>query len=181
MLVKKLTNIDLRVSNWIYSKRQKWLTAILIIITNTMDKWLFIPIFGTFLCFINYANWQFVFVWFWGMVFCAFLFNSILKIIFKRPRPSQSQLVSEKHYSFPSGHVMTTIQVSFQSLYLFIQNFQSTIFPYHILVCAILFVLVIAFSRVYLGVHYVSDTIGSVFFGSISVAISIFVFQNYIQ
>lgn len=180
MLVQKLTNIDLKVSNLIYSKRQKWLTTLLILITNTMHRWLFIPIFGTFLWFINYANWPFVFAWFWGMVYCNHLFNSILKIIFKRPRPNQSQLVIEKHYSFPSGHVMTAIQVSFQSLYIFIQNSQSTMFPYHVLVYAILFVLVIAFSRVYLGVHYVSDTIGSVFFGSIAVAVSILIFQSFI-
>ena len=177
MTLQKIHNLDLTISAWIYSKRQKWLTSVLVIITNTMERWLFVPILITFFVIINLDNWQLVYLWFWGMVSCTSVFNLILKKIFKRYRPDQSQLVKERYYSFPSGHVMTAIQISFQSLYLFVQNSQSTTFSLGFLALTILFVLVIAFSRVYLGVHYVSDTIGSVIFGSISVSVSILVFQ----
>jgi undecaprenyl-diphosphatase len=142
-----------------------------------MERWLFVPILISFLLIRNLDNWQLVYIWFWGMVFCTFVFNSILKLIFKRQRPNESQLVAERYYSFPSGHVMTAIQITFQSLYLFVQNSQSTIFPFGFLIFAILFVFIIAFSRVYLGVHYVSDTIGSIVFGGISITVSILIFQ----
>lgn len=177
MILQKINNFDLRISTWIYSKRQKWLTRLLVIITNTMERWLFVPILITFFVIIKLGNWQLVYLWFWGMVLCTSIFNLILKKIFKRYRPNESQLVKERHYSFPSGHVMTAIQISFQSLYLFVKNSQSTTFLFGFLTFAILFVLVIAFSRLYLGVHYLSDTIGSLFFGSLSVSVSILLFQ----
>lgn len=34
------------------------------------------------------------------------ILNNILKIIFKRPRPSVEHLVEVSNYSFPSGHAM---------------------------------------------------------------------------
>lgn len=177
MILQQINNLDLKISIWIYSKRQKWLTSLLVVITNTMERWLFIPIIISFFMINKIDNWQLVYLWFWGMVFCTFVFNSILKLIFKRSRPGESQLVKERYYSFPSGHVMTAIQISFQSLYLYVQNSQSVVSPLGFLTLAILFVLVIAFSRVYLGVHYVSDTIGSITFGSIAVSVSILIYQ----
>jgi undecaprenyl-diphosphatase len=175
MTVEKLTNLDLKISNWIYTHRKPWLTKLLIVITNTMERWLFVPILITFFWIINFSNWYFVYFWFWGMVFCTFLFNATLKKIFKRERPGSSQLVKERHFSFPSGHVMTTIQITCQSVLLLSQS--SFSLPLYVFVCAGLLIFVIAFSRVYLGVHYVSDTIGSVLFGSISVAVAIWLFQ----
>jgi undecaprenyl-diphosphatase len=179
MTVEKLTDMDLRISNWIYSHRKPWLTKLVIVVTNTMEKWLFIPILITFFWIINFSNWYFIFLWFWGMTFCTFVFNSTLKKIFRRPRPSISQLVKERHHSFPSGHVMTTIQITCQSVFLLSQNSSLTTFLPYIVVCTVLFILIVAFSRVYLGVHYVSDTIGSLFFGSISVAVAIWLFRFF--
>jgi membrane-associated phospholipid phosphatase len=177
MILQKITNIDLKISAWMYSKRQKWLTLLMVLITNTMEKWLIVPIIITFFGILKLDNWQFVYFWFWTMVFFTVVTNYILKKIFKRSRPFESQLVNERFYSFPSGHVMTAYQIAFQSLYLSVQNSQSITLSLGLLFLAILFVLVIAFSRVYLGVHYLSDTIGSVIFGSITVIISIMVFQ----
>jgi membrane-associated phospholipid phosphatase len=177
MIIHKINNLDFRISTWIYSKRQKWLTLLMVPITNTMEKWLVIPIIITFFGILKLDNWQFVYLWFWTMVFFTVVTNYILKKIFKRSRPFESQLVNERFYSFPSGHVMTAFQIAFQSLYLNVQNSQSITLSLSFLALAILFVLVIAFSRVYLGVHYVSDTIGSVIFGSITAIISILVYQ----
>jgi undecaprenyl-diphosphatase len=177
MTLKKLTSIDLKISSWIYTYRKPWLTKLFIIVTNTVERWLFIPILITFFWIINFPNWYFVFFWFWIMVFCTSLFNYILKKIFKRQRPAASQLVKEKHHSFPSGHVMAAVQITCQSVFLLSQN--SSPLPTYLFVYAGLFVLVIAFSRVYLGVHYVSDTIGSLFFGSVSVVVAIWLFQFF--
>jgi membrane-associated phospholipid phosphatase len=175
MTLEKLTNLDLKISNWIYNHRKPWLTKLLIIITNTMERWLLIPISITFLWIINLPSWYLVLFWFWIMVFCTLLFNSSLKKIFKRPRPNSSQLVKEKYYSFPSGHVMSAIQITCQSLFLLSQSL--TPLPLYMFIYAGLFIVIIAFSRIYLGVHYLSDTIGSIFFGTISVAIAIWLFQ----
>jgi undecaprenyl-diphosphatase len=177
MNLQKINNLDVKISNWIYSKRQSWLTSIMVPITNTMERWLIIPILITFFGIRRLENWQFVYIWFWIMVFFTGFINYLLKKTFKRSRPSESQLVAERYYSFPSGHVMTAIQIAFQSLYLIVQQSQSTNLTLGILALAISFVLLIAFSRVYLGVHFISDTIGSVVFGSITVCISILIFE----
>ncbi len=179
MNLQKIKNLDVKISTWIYSKRQKNLTSLMVAITNTMERWLFIPMLMTFFGVIKLDNWQFVYLWFWTMVFFTIVINLILKKIFRRGRPTESQLVAERYYSFPSGHVMSAIQISFQSLYVYVQNSQLTTLPLGLLAFAMLFVLVIAFSRVYLGVHYVSDTIGSILFGSITVSMSILIFQLF--
>ena len=83
------------------------------------------------------------------------ILNNILKIIFKRPRPSVEHLVEVSNYSFPSGHAM-----AITCLYALIICYIYRSKPNYRNVLTILCVLVIILvnlSRVYLGVHYFSD------------------------
>ena len=83
------------------------------------------------------------------------ILNNILKIIFKRPRPSVEHLVEVSNYSFPSGHAM-----AITCLYALIICYIYRSKPNYRNVLSILCVLVIILvnlSRVYLGVHYFSD------------------------
>lgn len=83
------------------------------------------------------------------------LFNWLLKNGFDRDRPSFNPLMEENTYSFPSGHAMNSAAIFAFSGYLLIR-----FFPRYrsLIVTVMIFIVVsISISRVYIGVHYVSD------------------------
>jgi len=81
----------------------------------------------------------------------------IVKHLVKRDRPNIKRLVYEKGYSYISGHTFTA--TFFYGLMLsFISN-------YLLAGLLIVLVLIIAYSRIYLGVHYLSDIIGGILLG----------------
>ena len=95
----------------------------------------------------------------WGLI-------GILKRTFKRERPNINRLVKEKGYSYPSGHTMTaTIFYGFIIFLIILSNFVMPIKILFILALIIL-ILLVAYTRIYLGVHYLSDVIGAILIGS---------------
>jgi len=92
-------------------------------------------------------------------IFGAFLLNNILKIIIQRPRPTSYSLINENGFSFPSGHSMiATVFYGFLMylVYKKVENKKTRVLMMSIL----LFIIIsICISRIYLGVHYLSDTI----------------------
>ncbi len=90
----------------------------------------------------------------------------ILKRTFKRERPNIKRLVNEKGYSYPSGHTMTaTIFYGFNIFLIILSNLIMPLKISLIIILSIL-ILLIGYTRIYLGVHYLSDVIGALLFGS---------------
>lgn len=80
--------------------------------------------------------------------------NSILKFIFQRDRPTLWQhLVDETNFSFPSGHAM--ISAGFATVLVVL--FWNTKYRWTTVVLALVGMLLVGLSRLYLGVHYPSD------------------------
>jgi membrane-associated phospholipid phosphatase len=93
--------------------------------------------------------------------------NIILKILFKRKRPYIKSSVVNNHsdkihktlfdrYSFPSGHTMCSTVFALLMLDKYPNEFLYNLIP-----------VFVGFSRIFLGVHYPSDIIGGIIFGTI--------------
>jgi len=83
----------------------------------------------------------------------------------------------EKTFSFPSGH--STIAVSFYGFitYVLWRNAKTRLYKIIILTTGIILMAAIGFSRLYLGVHFLSDVIAGYLLGIFWVTIGIGVLQ----
>jgi undecaprenyl-diphosphatase len=84
--------------------------------------------------------------------------DQVLKLAFRRARPEvASEFISSHSWSFPSGHAMNSL-VSYAMLaYLLREHVASARARIMISIIAALLIIAIGFSRLYLGVHYLSD------------------------
>ena len=97
----------------------------------------------------------------------SFILNRILKLIIARPRPPRLRLVIENGYSFPSGHSMVSFAFYGFLIYLINKNLKNKKIKYSLIVLLSLLILLIGISRIYLGVHYVTDVLGGYIIGLI--------------
>ena len=89
------------------------------------------------------------------------LLNLLLKNIFLRPRPDFSNVFyHESGYSFPSGHAMLSILFYGMAAYLIAAQGFSWKTQIRLGVTAFTLALLIGFSRIFLGVHYLTDVLG---------------------
>ena len=105
--------------------------------------------------------------------------NSILKVLIRRPRPERIQIVHENGYSFPSGHSMAAFTYYGFIIYLINKNVKNKKIKYPIMIFLSLLILFIGISRIYLGVHYVTDVLGGFIFGFIYLVLFIkYIYKN---
>ena len=95
----------------------------------------------------------------------AFLTNHTLKYIIQRPRPSVLRLAEEKGYSFPSGHSMVGMAFYGFLIYLVYKKVKNKGLKWSLITIMSLLVLTVGISRVYLGVHYITDVMAGFILG----------------
>lgn len=89
----------------------------------------------------------------------VFLLNDLLKFIIHRPRPYGYNLIEETNYSFPSGHSMISTAFYGFLIYVIYKNIKDKKLKYLLMGLLFILIILICISRIYLGVHYFSDTI----------------------
>lgn len=87
------------------------------------------------------------------------LLNDLLKFIIHRPRPYGYNLIEETNYSFPSGHSMISTAFYGFLIYVIYKNIKDKKLKYLLMGLLFILIILICISRIYLGVHYFSDTI----------------------
>lgn len=97
--------------------------------------------------------------------------DEVMKLHFKRLRPDVPwAFVHEHSFSFPSGHSVMAMVMYGVIVYRTYEKLRSKWAKALLVVAALLMVVGIGLSRVYLGVHYPSDVLGGYFVGAVWLA-----------
>ena len=147
----KLTSYDLVVSNIIWGIRTPLLTSIMKIISFLASTKFIIVVLIIYI-FIHRD------VYFPLNMSISTIINTVLKRIIKRSRPSNI-LVIEKSYSFPSGHSMASMSFYGYIIYKVIESKINKSYKIALTLFFSILILLVGFSRIYLGAHYLSDVI----------------------
>ena len=88
------------------------------------------------------------------------------KRIFSRARPVQVAYYPETGFSFPSGHSATAMALYGQLGYWLVRGRRRLHQPGLVSTAAVGLILAVGFSRIYLGVHFLSDVLGGYLLGA---------------
>ena len=160
-IYKYIVNFDYKVIEFFGNINDKRLTTSMSFITNFGD-W-YIPILIIVCIFIIIKN-----KWYFYTLSSSYLLSGIVvfitKILVARPRPLEALIKIPSSYSFPSGHTLTSLIFYMTLFYLMTEKSNKLIrITFGLLFCFL--IVVVALSRVCLGVHFFSDVVGGFILG----------------
>ncbi len=107
----------------------------------------------------------------------VYVLSVIFKNFIKRERPLDSLIPIPSDYSFPSGHTMCSVAFYGFLIYLVNKYVKNKILKVILNVLFVLSIVLVSFSRLYLGVHYLSDVIMGILLG----ILSLLMYINYVK
>ena len=120
-------------------------------------------------CFAYYKKWHFFFMSLGSVVLTTFI-TYTLKILLHVPRPITA-LIIEDGYRFPSGHASIAAIIGCIAIYVAYRAHASRSVRVLVVSLAILWYVLVAWARLYLGVHYLVDVVAGLIVALISFGI----------
>lgn len=174
----QLGTFDTKVTDFVISYRQDWLTGFLVFVTNVGTRlgYLIIIALLTLYFVLRHRSWKFI-VQTVVVLLLASLSNVALKEVINRARPTIEHLVTVYTLSYPSGHAMSAM--GFYGFLIFLAMRYDMATPLRIILVVLLSFMIfsIGISRIYLGVHYPSDVLAGFIGGLIWVALCAIIFD----
>lgn len=176
-----LTIIDANVAQWLHAHSTPVLTQYLLILTHIHDPIVISLIVVLIALYMTFKKrWRDVLV-IVLIVEGGMLLNLLVKYAFQRARPSfETPLVMLTTYSFPSGHVAASTFFYGVLAALLISHNPSWSRATCIILVAFVMVIMVAFSRMYLGAHYLSDVLAAFLEGIAWIALCLTAIHSYL-
>lgn len=160
-----VAQLDAQLTGVLALHRQPWLTAFMLAVANGHDT---LRVLGATVLVGLWLVWRGRQrdVALLAVVPAGMLLNVGLKHLFQRPRPILDEpLVHLTTFSFPSGHAVASTVFYGALCTLVFLHARSTAARALAAAAAAAMVLLVAFSRIYLGAHYLSDVVAGVCVG----------------
>lgn len=104
--------------------------------------------------------------------------SMLFKLIIMRARP-ESAFIVETGYSLPSNHAVAAAIFFTLIIYFFAPKIRSFICRNIFIAVSVFLALLTGFSRIYLGVHWLSDVVVGLLFGTLWTLLVIFLVKKY--
>jgi uncharacterized membrane protein YdjX (TVP38/TMEM64 family)/membrane-associated phospholipid phosphatase len=158
-----LAALDTRIAEWLHARGRPGLIAFLLAVTHlnsTAAIGVWSVVFGAVLARLREWTWMLTLA---VAVGGAMLLNLALKALYERARPRfDDPLLELGTYSFPSGHTAAAVAFYGVLAAFLVSRFYDARRRAACVAGAIAAVALVAFSRIYLGAHYLSDVVGAV-------------------
>jgi undecaprenyl-diphosphatase len=157
-----LAALDSRLADWLHHHSHRALTAFFFAVTNLHSPAAISAaslVFGVLLARLRQ--------WYWLLTLAVavgggMLVNTVLKFAYERLRPRfDDPLLTLTSYSFPSGHTAGAVLFYGVLAAFLVSRFYDRRARAACVAGAIAMVTLVAFSRMYLGVHYLSDVLAA--------------------
>ena len=166
----ELAKTDHSVYLWFQTLRSPWLDQLVTTVTEFGDTLVVTTIVIAVAAFLLWQKlWRTLAYWLLATAGGSAI-NSAIKLAIHRVRPGDMHYSGVSIYSFPSGH-STTNAVVFGFLAILLMRQVRPAWRAVITAIAVVYVLLIAASRLYLGAHWFSDVMGGLAFGSLWLAL----------
>lgn len=163
---------DQRIANLLMIFRNAQLTRFFLYIT-LLGKWQVVLIFV--IAALGILWWRRKSVYIAPLLFTiagSETFVWLLKNIFQRARPTTA-VYPEHSFSFPSGHAAIALAFYGFLTYILVRQTKHWAARVTLFLAGIIIILLIGFSRLYLGVHYLSDVWGGYLIGALWLIVGI--------
>ncbi len=176
----RFTVVDIELARWLHEHATPALTRWVLIVTN-LHSTVAVSCYGAVaaLCFAFARHWRRVVALFVCLA-GGLALNVLMKLAFHRARPVfDHPLLTLSSYSFPSGHVAgATIFYGLGVVFVFKWTRR---WPLRVAasIVALIAITVVAFTRTYLGVHYLSDVAAAFAEGVAWLAVSLTALDAY--
>ena len=158
----RLTRIDSHIAEWLHMHSTPVLTKCLLILTHLHDPIVLSLIVALITLYLVWKKCWYGILTLLLVVEGGMLINLLAKHFFQRARPTFDEpLVILTTYSFPSGHVAATTLFYGALAAMLISQKPPWHRAIYILTAAFVMVVLVAFSRLYLGAHYLSDVMAA--------------------
>jgi undecaprenyl-diphosphatase len=150
---------DRTVLLWIHSTFPGWLNEPMRIVTALGYYWFVVPLLAVIVFLFYRRGWRLSAILLVVSTAGSILLTTVLKAVFERARPELFDSgYQASFYSFPSGHA--TVAVGFYGMLTLILAYRlRRLARWAVAAIGVLVVLLIGFSRLYLGVHYPTDVL----------------------
>jgi undecaprenyl-diphosphatase len=144
---------------WIHAHSPEWLEGPMRLMTALGYYWVVLTLLAGAVFLFHRKGWRLSATLLLVSTVGGFLLTTLLKGVFGRARPDLFETgYTASFYSFPSGHA--TVAVGFYGTLTLILAYRLSGFArWAVAACGVLLVLLIGFSRLYLGVHYPTDVL----------------------
>ena len=157
-----LTVVDLQLAQWFHSHAAPALTSAMLVISNlhgVLAISSFVAVTAAVLAWRRHWSWLLILAL---TVPGGMLINVLMKLAFQRGRPSFEQpLLVITSYSFPSGHVAGATLFYGFLVAIFVTRPGEWSHKVMAVLAATALIALVALSRMYLGVHYLSDVLAA--------------------
>jgi membrane-associated phospholipid phosphatase len=158
IMEQEIHSKDILFSLLIYAIRTPFMTTVMLLVTTLGSNFTIITasVISILLAFKQHRQDALLLI---IALFTGLSMNTFMKDIVQRPRPTMDPIILENSYSFPSGHAMNSFIFYGMLSYLVYHFTKNKKYTFFAVSFSIILVVLIGFSRIYLGVHFPSDII----------------------